>query len=59
MPEFVSEFLTAIAESRILLIGAAFLLAIFGYAIIKRLLKLALFLAVFLAAYSGLVYYFG
>ena len=58
MPGF-SEFLTTLAESRILLIGAAFILAIFGYAIIKRLLKMALFAGVFIAAYSGLVYYFG
>ena len=55
----ITGFLTTLTESRILLIGAAFLLAIFGYAIIKRLLKMALFLAVFIAAYSGLVYYFG
>ena len=55
----LQEYLTTLTESRLFLIGAAFLLAIFGYAIIKRLLKLALFVAVFIAAYSGLVYYFG
>lgn len=58
MPE-LTEFLNTLTESRILLFVGAFLLAIFGYAVVKRLLKVALFVIVFIVAYTGLVYYFG
>lgn len=58
MPD-LSHLLESFAESRILLVFAAFLLAFLGYAILKRLLKMALFAAVFLAIYAGLVYYLG
>jgi hypothetical protein len=58
MPD-LSHFLEYLAENRILLVFAAFPLAFLGYAILKRLLKMALFAAVFLAIYAGLVYYLG
>ncbi|MFC1575333.1 hypothetical protein ACFL5A_01635 [Gemmatimonadota bacterium] len=55
----LSEFLATIAENQLLLIPAALILAVLGYALIKKLLKMALFLVVFFGIYSGLVYYFG
>lgn len=55
MPDF-SETLVQMAENRSLLLVAAFLLAFLGYALVKRLLKLALFAAVFLGIYTGMVY---
>jgi len=56
MPDF-SEVLAYLTESPILLGLAAFLLAFLGYALVKRLLKLALFALVFIGIYSGLVYF--
>jgi len=53
------ELLTALKEGPILLLGAAFLLALLGYALVKRLLKMALFLVVFFAIYLGLLYVLG
>jgi hypothetical protein len=53
------ELLTALKEGPILLLGAAFLLALLGYALVKRLLKMALFLVVFIAIYLGLLYVLG
>jgi len=58
MPE-LSRLAELVADHQILLVPAALLLAVFGYAVIKRLLKLALFLLVFAGAYAALVYYFG
>ena len=57
MPDF-SEVLAYLTENQILLVLAAFILAFLGYAVVKRLLKLALFGLVFLGIYAGLVYYF-
>ncbi|MFC1661581.1 hypothetical protein ACFL3S_09045 [Gemmatimonadota bacterium] len=54
MPE-LSELIDYLAGNQILLVVAAFLLAFLGYALIKRLLKLALFVLVFIAIYMGLV----
>ncbi len=56
MPDF-SEVLAYLTESPVLLGLAAFLLAFLGYALVKRLLKLALFAVVFIGIYSGLVYF--
>jgi len=53
------EIQRAIREDPMLLLGAAFILAIFGYALAKRLLKLALFAAVFFVIYLGLLRMFG
>jgi hypothetical protein len=53
------ELLNTLRNSPILLLGAAFLLALLGYALVKRLLKLALFVAVFIAIYLGLLWVFG
>jgi len=58
MPE-LSRFFEMFGENPVLLIPAAFVLALLGYSLIKRLLKLALFLLVFAGAYAALVYYFG
>lgn len=58
MPE-LSGILETIAGNQILLLLAAFLLAILGYAVLKRLLKMALFAAVFLGIYLVLVNYLG
>jgi len=55
----VSGILETIAGNQILLLLAAFLLAILGYAVLKRLLKMALFAAVFLGIYLVLVNYLG
>ena len=55
MPE-LSGVLDYLMENQILLVLAALLLAFLGYALIKRLLKLALFAAVFIGIYFGLVY---
>jgi len=56
MPE-MSEIVAYLSEHQILLLVAAFLLAFLGYAVVKRLLKLALFTAVFIGIYMGLVYF--
>lgn len=56
MPE-LTEILDYLASNQILLVVAAFLLAFLGYALIKRLLKLALFAIVFIGIYMGLVYF--
>ncbi len=56
MPDF-SEVLAYLTESPVLLGLAAFLLAFLGYALVKRLLKLALFAVVFIGIYAGLVYF--
>ena len=55
----VEDFLSTIGQSPVLLIVAAFLLALLGYALVKRLLKMALFLAVFVAIYIGLLWVMG
>jgi len=57
MPE-MNEIMSYVMESPVLLILAAFLLAFLGYALVKRLLKLALFAVVFIGIYAGLVYLF-
>jgi len=54
MPE-LSEVMAYVTENQILLVLAAFLLAFLGYAVVKRLLKLALFAVVFIGIYLGLV----
>lgn len=56
MPE-LTEILDYLAGNQILLVVAAFLLAFLGYALLKRLLKMALFAIVFIGIYMGLVYY--
>jgi hypothetical protein len=56
MPEF-SEILTYLRGNQILLVVAAFLLAFLGYAVVKRLLKTALFALVFIGIYMTLVYF--
>lgn len=53
------ELLISLKEGPILLLVAAFLLALLGYALVKRLLKMALFVVVFLAIYLGLLYLMG
>ena len=53
------ELLISLKEGPILLLLAAFLLALLGYALVKRLLKMALFVVVFLAIYLGLLYLMG
>ena len=58
MPEY-SRLYELFGENPALLIPVAFVLALLGYTLIKRLLKLALFLLVFAGAYAALVYYFG
>jgi hypothetical protein len=55
----LSRIVERFGESQILLLPAAFILAVLGYATIKRLLKLVLFLLVFAGAYAALLYYFG
>ena len=55
MPE-LSELMAYVAENQILLLIAAFPLAFLGYALVKRLLRMALFTAVFVGIYLGLVY---
>lgn len=55
----LSQYLGGFSGNQILLVLASFILAFLGYALLKRLLKLALFVAVFLVIYSGLVYYLG
>jgi len=57
MPD-LNEIMNYLMESPVLLILAAFLLAFLGYALVKRLLKLALFAVVFIGIYAGLVYLF-
>jgi hypothetical protein len=52
-----SEVLAYVSENQILLVLAAFFLAFLGYALVKRLLKLALFATVFIGIYAGLVYF--
>jgi hypothetical protein len=56
MPE-LSEVLDYLLQNQILLVLAAFLLAFLGYALVKRLLKMALFAIVFLGIYFSLVYF--
>ena len=56
MPD-LSEILAYLRGNQILLVLAAFLLAFLGYAVIKRLLKAALFALVFIGIYMALVYY--
>jgi hypothetical protein len=56
MPAY-SEALVFLTENRALLAVAAFFLAFLGYALVKRLLKLALFAAVFFGIYAGMVYF--
>jgi hypothetical protein len=58
MPD-LSQFSDLFAENQIFFLLGAFILAFVGYALLKKLLKMALFLLVFLAIYAGLVYYFG
>jgi hypothetical protein len=53
------EILTFLTESPLLLLGVAFLLALLGYALVKRLLKMALFVSVFIAIYLGLLWFLG
>jgi hypothetical protein len=53
------EVLSFLKESPIVLLVAAFLLALLGYALVKRLLKMALFVVVFIAIYLGLLYVLG
>jgi len=53
------ELLSFFKESPLILLGAAFLLALLGYALVKRLLKMALFLAVFIGIYLGLLWVLG
>jgi hypothetical protein len=55
MPE-ISEVITYVTQNQILLVLAAFLLAFLGYALVKRVLKMALFAVVFIGIYMGLVY---
>ena len=57
MPD-LNEIMNYVMESPLLLVLAAFLLAFLGYALVKRLLKLALFALVFIGIYAGLVYLF-
>jgi hypothetical protein len=57
MPD-LNELMTYVTESPVLLVVAAFLLAFLGYAVVKRLLKMALFAVVFIGIYAGLVYLF-
>ena len=54
----LDEIIRHVTESPVLLAVAAFLLAFLGYAVVKRLLKLALFAVVFIGIYAGLVYLF-
>ncbi len=56
MPD-LNEVLRYVTEHQVVLLLAAFLLAFLGYAVVKRLLKLALFLVVFLGIYTALVYF--
>jgi hypothetical protein len=49
------ELLNSLGESPLVLLGVAFLLALLGYALVKRLLKMALFVVVFIAVYLGLL----
>ena len=52
----MQDIVDYLSEHQIMLIPIALFLAVFGYAIVKRLLKLVLFLAVFLAIFAGLLY---
>ncbi len=54
--EILADTLSSIRGSQPLLLVTALLLSFLGYAIIKRLLKLVLFLTIFIAIYTGLVY---
>jgi hypothetical protein len=55
----IEQAIHVLTNSPILLLLAAFLLALLAYALVKRLLKLALFAAVFIAVYLGLLYLLG
>ncbi len=54
--EILADTLSSIRGSQPLLLVTALLLSFLGYTIIKRLLKLVLFLTIFMAIYTGLVY---
>jgi hypothetical protein len=53
------QIIRAVREDPLLLLGVAFLLSLFVFALAKRLLKMALFAAVFFAVYLGLLYLLG
>jgi len=55
----LEEILNTLKQSPVLLLVAAFLLSLLGYALVKRLLKMALFVTVFIAIYLGLLYVLG
>jgi len=55
----LEEILNTLKQSPLLLLVAAFLLSLLGYALVKRLLKMALFVTVFIAIYLGLLYFLG
>lgn len=55
----IDQAIHVLTNSPVLLLLAAFLLALLAYALVKRLLKMALFVAVFLAVYLGLLYLLG
>jgi len=55
----LEEILNTLKQSPVLLLVAAFLLSLLGYALVKRLLKMALFVSVFIAIYLGLLYVLG
>ena len=52
----MQDIVNYLSTDQIFLIPVALFLAVFGYAIVKRLLRLVLFLAVFLAILAGLLY---
>ena len=52
----MQDIVDYLSAHQILLVPIALFLAVFGYAIVKRLLRLVLFLAVFLAIFGGLLY---
>ena len=54
--EPMQDIVDYLSEHQLMLIPIALFLAVFGYAIVKRLLKLVLFLAMFLAIFAGLLY---
>ena len=56
MPDLTEVFRYA-TEHQAVLVVTAFLLAFLGYALVKRLLKLALFLLIFLGIYAALIHF--
>ncbi len=52
----MQDIVDSLSTHQILLIPIALFLAVFGYAIVKRLLKLVFFLAMFMAIFTGLLY---